>query len=205
MPSMAPTGNDYGTWIFVVYNLHCFHSWWQSPTLQSGQRYQWITINVNLRQVYQVEYVSIKSAISPLPANWILERSIDGINYSPWQYFAQTDTECWERYRIRPTIGKVRYRTDDEVVCTSYYSKNETLDNGEVIVRLNEKKVKLFFADQCFPNKWPPKCGKIGRDQQNSARFYQSKVCSNQIAKNENWQRADGQDRQKSNATGKLN
>ena len=107
-------------------------NWWQSPTLKNGKRYEWVTININLRQIYEVAYVVIKSAISPLPANWILERSVDGINFYPWQYFARTDTDCWERYRVRPTIGKVRYRIDDEVICTSIYSKADVLSNEEV-------------------------------------------------------------------------
>lgn len=111
-------------------------TWWQSPTLQGGKRYNWVTININLRQVYEVSYVILKSANSPLPANWILERSVDGVNYLPWQYFAGSDTECWERYRVRPTIGKIRYRTDDEVICTSLYSKTDSLSNGEVHVKL---------------------------------------------------------------------
>ncbi|KAH9420223.1 Laminin subunit alpha-2 [Dermatophagoides pteronyssinus] len=111
-------------------------NWWQSPSLKNGKRYEWITININLRQVYEIAYVIIKSAISPLPSNWILERSIDGINYYPWQYFAQTDTECWERYRVRPSIGKLRYRTDDEVICTSMYSKNNVIAHEEIDISL---------------------------------------------------------------------
>lgn len=114
-------------------------SWWQSPSLKNGKRYEWVTININLRQVYEIAYVIIKSSISPLPLNWILERSIDGITYYPWQYFAQSDTECWEKYRVRPSIGKLRYRTDDEVICTSMYAKNNAIGNEEV---------KLFFQNK---------------------------------------------------------
>lgn len=111
-------------------------TWWQSPTLQNGKRFEWVTIQINLRHVYQISYVKIKSAISPLPANWILERSVDGANWAAWQYFAQTDTECWEKYHVRPTIGKIRFRTDDEVICTSIYSKNNTFENGEAYISL---------------------------------------------------------------------
>ncbi|XP_054153012.1 laminin subunit alpha-2-like [Oppia nitens] len=111
-------------------------SWWQSPTLQYGKKYEWITITLNLKQVYQISHVIIKSAISPLPGNWILEHSVDGQTYRPWQYFALSDTECWDTYRIRPTIGKVRYRSDDEVICTSFYSKSDILENGEAHVSL---------------------------------------------------------------------
>lgn len=106
--------------------------WWQSPTLQNGKQYEWVTIALDLGEIYQVAYVIVKSAISPRPGNWILERSIDGIIYKPWQYYALSDSECWETYGIRPTIGKPRYRTDDEVICTSYYSKLDPLENGEI-------------------------------------------------------------------------
>ncbi|GIY26654.1 laminin subunit alpha-2 [Caerostris darwini] len=106
--------------------------WWQSPTLQNGKQYQWVTITLDLKQVYQIAYVIVKSAISPRPGNWILERSLDGIIYKPWQYYALSDNECWEVYGIRPTIGQPHYRMDDEVICTSYYSKLNPLENGEI-------------------------------------------------------------------------
>lgn len=49
------------------------------------------------RQVYQVAYVVVKAAISPRPGNWILERSVDGVTYQPWQYYAVSDAECSTR------------------------------------------------------------------------------------------------------------
>jgi len=110
-----------------------FDSWWQSPTLQNGKKYEWITITIDLRQIYQIAYIVVKSAISPLPGNWILERSTDGLTYKPWQYYALTDTECWESYRVKPTIGKIIYRTDDEVICTSFYSKSDVIESEEVL------------------------------------------------------------------------
>ncbi|KAG8183116.1 hypothetical protein JTE90_024425 [Oedothorax gibbosus] len=106
--------------------------WWMSPTLQNGKQYEWITITLDLKQVYQIAYVIVKSAISPRPGNWILERSLDGIIYKPWQYYALSDSECWEAYGIRPTVGQPHYRMDDEVICTSYYSKLNPLENGEI-------------------------------------------------------------------------
>jgi hypothetical protein len=89
-------------------------------------------INFSLFQVYQVAYVIVKSAISPRPANWILERSVDGSTYRPWQYYAHSDDECWTRYGIEPTRGKPSYKTDSDVICTSYYSKLNPLEGGEV-------------------------------------------------------------------------
>ncbi|GIY08240.1 laminin subunit alpha-1, partial [Caerostris darwini] len=126
--------------------------WWQSPTLQNGKQYQWVTITLDLKQVYQIAYVIVKSAISPRPGNWILERSLDGIIYKPWQYYALSDNECWEVYGIRPTIGQPHYRMDDEVICTSYYSKLNPLENGEDFtkaryVRLRLQKIQTLHAD----------------------------------------------------------
>lgn len=77
-------------------------------------------------------YVIVKAANSPRPGNWILERSLDGITFKPWQYYAISHGECLDVYGISPTIGIPRYRSDDEVICTSRYSQLEPLENGEV-------------------------------------------------------------------------
>jgi laminin alpha 1/2 len=76
--------------------------------------------------------VIVKSAISPRPANWILERSLDNITYRPWQYYAQTDDECWSRYGIQPSRGIHAFKSDSDVICTSAYSKLNPLEGGEV-------------------------------------------------------------------------
>lgn len=83
-------------------------------------------------QVFQIAYVIVKAANSPRPGNWILERSLDGVDYQPWQYYAITDSECLTRYNIHPRPGTPSYVKDDEVICTSYYSKIHPLENGEV-------------------------------------------------------------------------
>uniref|UniRef100_T1J8M8 Uncharacterized protein n=1 Tax=Strigamia maritima TaxID=126957 RepID=T1J8M8_STRMM len=82
--------------------------------------------------VYQVAYVIVKAANSPRPGNWILERSMDGITYKPWQYYAISDAECRDVFGIAPTVGNPRYMSDDEVICTSIYSKLLPLENGEI-------------------------------------------------------------------------
>lgn len=66
--------------------------------------------------------------------NWILERSIDGVTFDPWQYYAITDTECLTRFNITPRTGPPSYTRDDEVICTSFYSKIPPLENGEVTI-----------------------------------------------------------------------
>lgn len=83
-------------------------------------------------QVFQVAYVIIKAANAPRPGNWILERSLDGAAFSPWQYYAVSDSECLTRYGIAPRRGPPTYRADDEVICTSYYSRLVPLEHGEV-------------------------------------------------------------------------
>ncbi|XP_060609322.2 laminin subunit alpha-2 isoform X6 [Anolis sagrei] len=108
------------------------NTWWQSPSIQNGMEYHYVTITLDLRQVFQIAYVIVKSANAPRPGNWILERSLNGVDYQPWQYHAITDTECLTRYNIPPRTGPPSYAKDDEVICTSYYSRIHPLENGEI-------------------------------------------------------------------------
>lgn len=108
------------------------NQWWQSPSIKNGRRFHWVTITLDLRQIFQVAYVIIKAANSPRPGNWILERSLDGVNFQPWQYYAISDTECLTRYNITPRFGPPTYKRDDEVICTSYYSRLVPLEHGEI-------------------------------------------------------------------------
>ncbi|XP_076245323.1 wing blister [Calliopsis andreniformis] len=110
--------------------------WWQSPTLARGDHYEYVTIVLDLKQVYQVEYIIVKAANSPRPAAWILERSTDGENYQPWQYYAPNDEECWSRYSTPPASGKPVYIDDDEVICTSLHSRQTPMENGEIHTHL---------------------------------------------------------------------
>ncbi|KAK9872272.1 hypothetical protein WA026_017075 [Henosepilachna vigintioctopunctata] len=83
-------------------------------------------------QVYQITYIIIKAANSPRPGTWVLERSIDGINFEPWQYFARNDKECIERFGVPATKGRPHYYTDSEVICTTFFSRLTPLENGEI-------------------------------------------------------------------------
>lgn len=76
--------------------------------------------------------VIVKAAVSPRPGNWILEKSIDGKLWKPWQYYAVTEDECWSRYGVRPAQPNPSYKTDTEVVCTAYFSKIKPLEGGAV-------------------------------------------------------------------------
>ncbi|XP_070781481.1 laminin subunit alpha-2 [Enoplosus armatus] len=116
----------------IEYAIDGTNRWWQSPSIKNGMDYHYVTITVDLKQVFQVAYVIIKAANSPRPGNWILERSIDGVTFLPWQYYAITDTECLTRFNINPRTGPPSYTRDDEVICTSFYSKIHPLENGEI-------------------------------------------------------------------------
>ena len=111
-------------------------TWWQAPSLQFGPGNHFVTITVDLKRVFQVGYVLLQSAKSPRPGNWILERSLDGVDWAPWQFFAITDEECWHAYGVEPRRGKPFYKYDDEVICTSYFSKLEPIANGEIHISL---------------------------------------------------------------------
>ncbi|KAM6181305.1 laminin subunit alpha-2 isoform 1-T1 [Erethizon dorsatum] len=112
------------------------NTWWQSPSIKNGIEYHYVTVTLDLQQVFQIAYVIVKAANSPRPGNWILERSLDNVEYKPWQYHAVTDTECLTRYNIYPRTGPPSYAKDDEVICTSFYSKIHPLENGEIHISL---------------------------------------------------------------------
>ncbi|KAL0967369.1 hypothetical protein UPYG_G00251370 [Umbra pygmaea] len=116
----------------IEYAIDGTNRWWQSPSIKKGMEYHYITITLDLRQVFQIAYIILKAANSPRPGNWVLERSLDGVTFTPWQYYAITDTECLTRFNILPRTGTPSYTRDDEVICTSFYSKIQPLENGEI-------------------------------------------------------------------------
>ncbi|XP_061560844.1 laminin subunit alpha-2 isoform X2 [Phycodurus eques] len=116
----------------IEYAIDGTNRWWQSPSIKNGMEYHYVTITLDLKQVFQIAYVIIKAANSPRPGNWILERSIDGVTFEPWQFFALTETECLTRFNMNPRTGPPSYTRDDEVICTAFYSKIHPLENGEI-------------------------------------------------------------------------
>ncbi|XP_029318612.1 laminin subunit alpha-2 isoform X3 [Cottoperca gobio] len=116
----------------IEYAIDGTNRWWQSPSIKNGMDYHYVTITLDLKQVFQIAYMILKAANSPRPGNWVLERSIDGVTFDPWQYYAITDTECLTRFNINPRRGPPSYTRDDEVICTSFYSKIHPLENGEI-------------------------------------------------------------------------
>ncbi|XP_075069530.1 laminin subunit alpha-3 isoform X2 [Mixophyes fleayi] len=108
--------------------------WWQSPPLSLGLNYNEVNVTIDLGQLFHVAYVLIKFANSPRPDLWVLERSIDfGSTYIPWQYFANSKHDCIHHFGKE---AKQPITRDDDVICTTEYSRIVPLENGEVVVRL---------------------------------------------------------------------
>ncbi|XP_053782326.1 laminin subunit alpha-5 isoform X2 [Desmodus rotundus] len=108
--------------------------WWQSPPLSRGLEYNEVNVTLDLGQVFHVAYVLIKFANSPRPDLWVLERSTDfGHTYQPWQYFASSRRDCLERFGAQ-TLERIS--KDDDVICSTEYSRIVPLENGEIVVSL---------------------------------------------------------------------
>ncbi|CAN9515277.1 unnamed protein product [Ophioblennius macclurei] len=108
--------------------------WWQSPPLSRSTEFNEVNVTLDLGQLFHVAYVLIKFANSPRPDLWVLERSVDfGQTFQPWQYFASSKRDCIERFGQR-TIERIN--NDDDIVCTTEYSRIVPLENGEIVVSL---------------------------------------------------------------------
>ncbi|XP_014379474.1 laminin subunit alpha-3-like [Alligator sinensis] len=89
---------------------------------------------MDLQKLFHVAYILIKFANSPRPDLWVLERSVDfGGTYIPWQYFAHSKADCLERFGKE---ANAPIRRDDDVLCTTEYSRIVPLENGEIVVSL---------------------------------------------------------------------
>ncbi|XP_014250027.1 laminin subunit alpha-1 isoform X2 [Cimex lectularius] len=123
---------------------HDSDTWWQSSTLHNGHHNQRVTVTIDLKQVYQVLHIGVRAGPSPRPGNWILERSIDGKHYMPWQYFATNGDECLSKYGIKPSNHHLT-RSRDQVPCTTAYSKVSPVEGGEIHVSLTQGWVNSTF------------------------------------------------------------
>lgn len=67
---------------------------------------------------------------SPRPGLWTLEKSSDyGKSWQPWQHFSDTPGDC-ETYFNKDSFKPIT--NDDDVICTTEYSKIVPLEGGEV-------------------------------------------------------------------------
>lgn len=77
-------------------------------------------------------YVIVKAANSPRPAAWELSRSLDNVTYRAWQYFARNDEECMDLFGISGSHGRPKFESDDQVICSTDFSKIHPLEDGEI-------------------------------------------------------------------------
>ncbi|KAH7728641.1 laminin alpha 1 chain [Aphelenchoides avenae] len=116
----------------IDYAIDGTKRWWQSPSLSNGLGYEKINITIDLRQEYQVAYVVIKAGISPRPGTWVLEKSLDGETFTPWQFYAVSESDCMRVFGVPASTGVPRFTRDDEVICTTYFSRLDPLEWGEI-------------------------------------------------------------------------
>lgn len=79
-------------------------------------------------------YLFIRMGNSPRPGLWTLEKSSDyGKTWKAWQHFSDTPGDC-ETFFGRDSLRPIS--ADDDVICTTEYSKIVPLENGEIPVML---------------------------------------------------------------------
>ena len=111
-------------------------TWWQSPPISRGQRYNRVDLEIDLLQRFEVSYFAMSMADSPRPGVWALEKSKDfGLTWTPWQYFAPNDAACLKYFGVNADASITE---DDTVICTIQFSKITPFKGGEVIVPLTK-------------------------------------------------------------------
>ncbi|XP_045458049.1 laminin subunit alpha [Melitaea cinxia] len=109
-------------------------TWWQSPPLSRGMKYNEINLTIDLGQEFHVAYVFVRMGNSPRPGVWSLEKSTDyGKTYKPWQHFSDSPQDC-ERYFGKESLQPIS--RDDSVICSIEYSKIVPLEGGEIPISL---------------------------------------------------------------------
>nr|AAA28662.1 laminin A chain [Drosophila melanogaster] len=128
-------------------------AWWQSPPLSRGMKFNEVNLTINFEQEFHVAYLFIRMGNSPRPGLWTLEKSTDyGKTWTPWQHFSDTPADC-ETY-----FGKDTYKPitrDDDVICTTEYSKIVPLENGEIpVMLLNERPSSTNYFNSTVLQEW---------------------------------------------------
>lgn len=94
---------------------------------------------------------------SPRPGLWTLEKSSDyGKTWKAWQHFSDTPADC-ETYFGKESLNPIT--SDDDVICTTEYSKIVPLEDGEV--SKFDESVELhsiLYTLMLFPFRYPSDC-----------------------------------------------
>ncbi|KAI8485487.1 laminin subunit, partial [Branchiostoma belcheri] len=127
------------------------HAWAQSiPAVRLAL---FVMASTCADQLFHVAYVVLKFANAPRPGVWVLERSTDfGQTYKPWQYFADTPSDCYNVFGVTPMD---RPTHDDSVTCTTEYSNIVPLENGEIHLSLvNGRPSSKNFTHSSMLHEW---------------------------------------------------
>ncbi|VVC86157.1 unnamed protein product [Leptidea sinapis] len=109
-------------------------TWWQSPPLSRGMKYNEVNLTIDLGQEFHVAYVFVRMGNSPRPGLWALEKSTDyGKTFKPWQYFSDSPQDCIQFFG-KESLQPIR--RDDSVICSMEYSKIVPLEGGEIPISL---------------------------------------------------------------------
>ncbi|XP_026331928.1 laminin subunit alpha isoform X2 [Hyposmocoma kahamanoa] len=116
------------------YAVDGMETWWQSPPLSRGMKYNEVNLTIDLGQEFHVAYVFVRMGNSPRPGLWALEKSSDyGKTFKPWMYFSDSPQDC-ERYFGKESLQPIT--RDDSVICSTEYSKIVPLEGGEIPISL---------------------------------------------------------------------
>ncbi|XP_037900995.1 laminin subunit alpha [Glossina fuscipes] len=128
-------------------------SWWQSPPLSRGMKFNEVNLTIDFGQEFHVAYLFIRMGNSPRPGLWTLEKSSDyGKTWSPWQHFSDTPADC-ETYFGKDTYKPIN--NDDDVICTTEYSKIVPLENGEIpVMLLNDRPSATNYFNSSILQEW---------------------------------------------------
>ncbi|CAK1588443.1 unnamed protein product [Parnassius mnemosyne] len=135
------------------YAVDSMETWWQSPPLSRGMKYNEVNLTIDLGQEFHVAYVFVQMGNSPRPGLWTLEKSTDyGTTFKPWQYFSESPQDC-ERYFGKESLQPIT--RDDSVICSTEYSKIVPLEGGEIpISLLNYRPSSNKYFDSPVLQEW---------------------------------------------------
>uniref|UniRef100_A0A3Q4GQJ6 Laminin N-terminal domain-containing protein n=1 Tax=Neolamprologus brichardi TaxID=32507 RepID=A0A3Q4GQJ6_NEOBR len=111
--------------------------WWQSPPLSRSTEFNRVNVTLDLGQVGLLPVSALQLVLFFLLLMWFGRHGASGLTEcleNP-QNFAHTNVtrDCIERFG-QSTIERISH--DDDIVCTTEYSRIVPLENGEIVVSL---------------------------------------------------------------------
>ena len=103
-------------------------------------------------------YIVIKFANSPRAGRWVLERSLDGEHFTPWQYFANHPSECERLFGTAPLGSQAGFEI--------YFSKTDS-DSRKFLMISNPFRrtfwiwMTRYAARRTSPKSHPSKMAKL--------------------------------------------